>query len=104
MCKVIERQEGIQILIQADYGEVGKLQHVLGKRGYLILEAVYRDMVSFQILVPEKEKNKWKEELLNAVNGKIEIGEERQVLYAKADRDILLYDGGEEQWKKYDNS
>ncbi len=104
LCKVIERQEGIQILIQADYGEVGKLQHVLGKRGYLILEAVYRDMVSFQILVPEKEKNKWKEELLNAVNGKIEIGEERQVLYAKADRDILLYDGGEEQWKKYDNS
>ncbi len=68
------------------------------------MEAVYRDMVSFQILVPEKEKNKWKEELLNAVNGKIEIGEERQVLYAKADRDILLYDGGEEQWKKYDNS
>ena len=25
LCKVIERQEGIQILIQADYGEVGKL-------------------------------------------------------------------------------
>lgn len=103
LCKIIEREEGIQLLAQVDYGEIGKLQHALGKRGYPILEAVYADMVSIQMLIPEKEKNKWKEELLNAVNGKIEIGEAKPVIYGKIGREILLYDGGEEQWKKYDN-
>ena len=103
LCKIIERQEGIQLLVQVDYGEMGKLQHVLGKRGYSILEARYGETVSLQMLIPYKEKDKWKEELLNAANGKIEIGEAKPVIYGEIDREILLYDGGEEQWKKYDN-
>lgn len=71
---------GVKLRIGTDYGGVGKLQHLFGKRG-LQPEAEYGEAVCFVLTVPIEEEESLKKEVTEATNGKAKIEEMEKIYF-----------------------
>lgn len=79
---IIEKQEGILLKVGTDYNGVGKIQYLLGQKGYAILDSEYTDSVKLNILVPTGELAGLEEEITEATNGRTRFLERKEALYA----------------------
>lgn len=71
---------GIKLQIETDYNGVGKLQHLLGKRG-ISPEAEYGEAVCFTVTVPIGEAEALKKEVTEATCGKAVLTELEKIYF-----------------------
>ena len=71
---------GIKLRIEADYNSVGKLQHLLGKRG-ILPKAEYGEAVCFTVVVPIGEAEALKKEVTEATCGKAVLTELEKIYF-----------------------
>lgn len=81
-CVIIEKQKGILQKLGTDYNGIGKIQYLLGQKGYAIMDSEYTDTVKVEVLVPVEEIEELREEIIEATSGRIEFLEHREVVYA----------------------
>ena len=79
---IIEKQEGILLTIETDYNGLGKIQYLLGQKGYVTVDSSYTDTVSIQVLVPAQEEAGLEADLTEATNGKAEFSQRKPVIFA----------------------
>lgn len=89
---IIEKCLSTKILIGTDYNGIGKIQYLLGQRKINILASEYSDKVNITALVPIKEKDTLKKEVVEATNGKASIVEMEDIYYAKVKGEIICFD------------
>ncbi|MCC8066476.1 MAG: YigZ family protein [Clostridiales bacterium] len=88
---VLEKQEGISLLIQTDYNGVGKIQYLLGQRGIPVLNSEYTDIVRLRVLVPRERAAALMEAVTEGTAGRAEFPEEEPVRYALLDGEAILF-------------
>lgn len=81
-CVIIEKQKGILQKLGTDYNGIGKIQYLLGQKGYAIMDSEYTDTVKVEVLVPVEEIEGLREEITEATSGRTEFLEHREVVYA----------------------
>lgn len=88
---IIEKKTGFLLKMNTDYNGIGKIQYILGKRGISITASEYGVDVNLETLIPEAEKDKVKEEITEATNGRTVFTEEYPVLYAFLDGEPMIF-------------
>lgn len=71
---------GVRLKIGTDYNSVGRIQHLLGKRG-IFPEAEYGEAVSFLVTVPAAEAEALRKEITEATNGKAVLTEQEKIYF-----------------------
>ncbi len=88
--KIIEKQYGAIVEIEADYNEIGKIQYFIGERKLPILNSTYTDKVQLQVLVPSDEIENFQGDLIETTNGKVEGEIVEKLYYAILDGQVLM--------------
>lgn len=73
--QIITKQQGYLLGIETDYGDIGKIQYILGQRNLAITNSDYTDKVTLDTLVPADELDSLKNELTEGTNGRIDYKE-----------------------------
>lgn len=90
-CVIIEKQKGILQKLGTDYNGIGKIQYLLGQKGYAIMDSEYTDVVKVDVLVPVEEIEGFREEITEATSGRTEFLEHREVVYAMLGRTPRIF-------------
>lgn len=64
--KIATMRYGTEMRIEADYPDVGKIQHLLGARGIVPSDSRYTDKVEFDICIPFEQEQEIKKALTEA--------------------------------------
>lgn len=89
---ILERRKGIRLGIHADYGDVGKIQYLIGQNQIAVLSSSYTDSVYFQTLVPETSFDSFVSALTEGTSGKARLTKGESVWYALENGQPLLFD------------
>ena len=76
------KNEAVSLKMAADYNGIGKIQYILGKKGFPTIASEYGADVTLEVLVPEEEEKGLKEEITEGTSGRTVYQEEKAVLYA----------------------
>lgn len=79
---IIEKKEGVLLSVGTDYNGLGKIQYLLGQKGYVIMDSDYTDVVVIRILVPAQEAENLEDEITEATSGRGKFLERKPVIYA----------------------
>lgn len=88
---IIEKQPGLRLGIETDYTGLGKVQYLLGERKIAITGSDYSDVVRLEAVVPFDEKEKLKEDLVEATMGRVILKEGEQVYYAVIGGEVHIF-------------
>lgn len=89
---VITKQRGRMLEVSTDYTGLGKIQYILGQRGFHISDTEYTDRVKLTVLIPLEEEGVVRDEITEGTNGQatIHAGEERW--FARLDKETLIFE------------
>ncbi len=90
---ILERQKGIRLEIHADYGDIGKIQYLLGQNQIPLLSSSYTDSVLLEALVPEPLFQSFTASVTEGTAGKARLERGGSSWYALRDGEVLLLDG-----------
>ena len=88
---VITKIWGSKLLITTDYTGLGKIQYILGQKGIKILDSQYSDVVLLRVLVPKKELEDMKAELVEGTNGQVKLEVEAECYFAEAEGESVIF-------------
>ncbi len=89
---ILERQKGIRLGIHTDYGDIGKIQYLIGQNQIPVLSSSYTDSVLLQTLVPETFFDSFVSALIEGTSGKARLIKGESVWYALENGQPLLFD------------
>lgn len=72
-CIIIEKQEGRCLKIGTDYNGIGKVQYLLGTEGISILDIQYTQEVEMSVVIPNADRDKIAEKLIDITGGKARL-------------------------------
>lgn len=87
---ILEKQQGIRLLLQAAYADLGKIQYLLLGNSIPILSEDYGTDVRFEVLVPLDSEKKITELLADATAGRITIVPGDILAFAIHKKEVLL--------------
>lgn len=90
-CRLIEKREGIQASLTADYTIVGKLQYIFEKNRYTVLEAKYEDNVTFTLLIPTEDWSRAVKDITEATSGQAEPVKDSECIYGIVDGKAIVF-------------
>lgn len=90
---ILERQRGIRLKIHSDYGDIGKIQYLLGQNQIPLLSSSYTDSVLLEALVPEALFDSFTASITESTAGKASLVKGDSSWYALRDGEVLLLDG-----------
>ena len=90
---ILERQKGIRLEIHADYGDIRKIQYLLGQNQIPLLSSSYTDSVLLEALVPEPLFQSFTASVTEGTAGKARLERGGSSWYALRDGEVLLLDG-----------
>ena len=82
----------IAVYKRQDYNTLGKLQYLIARADYKILESRYTEAVELEVLVPFDECAGFEELVTDQTGARTAITEGRQIYYGMDGQDILLFD------------
>ena len=82
-CEIRTMRYGTLLHIRTDYNGIGKLQYLLGQRGFGIENADYGLEVTFDIKVPFEDETSFIKEITEATAGKAEIRKAENLYFMK---------------------
>lgn len=88
---IVEKMPGRKLQATCGYNELGKLQYVLGQKGFPILESIFEEKVTLFILIPEEALEGCKKALTEAAGGRVELVEKEAVYYGEVQGKIQVF-------------
>ena len=79
------------LLIRTDYQGLGKLQYMFSEESLSPTEILYEENVKIKVPVPEERTEEILKKVSDITNGKAEISKEREILFGKVGKEILLF-------------
>jgi len=89
-CVIIEKSQGKKMHVRTDYNGIGKIQYLLGQRKIKILDSIYTETVSIEIIVPIEEEKELVKEITEVTNGNARIIKGDMVSYAVVDGEVII--------------
>ncbi len=89
---ILERQAGVRLEISADYGDLGKIQYLMGQQQIPTLNSSYTASVYLEALVPASLLDSFCQDLTKGTAGKAVLTKGDTCSYAVYKGDILLFD------------
>ena len=68
-CELVERRVGLRLTITTDYGNVGRIQHIIADRGLFLRDTVYDSDVRFVCMVPTMDREGIEKLITNETSG-----------------------------------
>ncbi len=90
-CKIIEKQMGETMEINVDYTDLGKLQYTLAEKKISVLDTVYTDKVTLQIIAPIDKSDEYREAVIQATNGKVRFKITGKQCFGQTDGDVIIF-------------
>lgn len=90
-CEIIEKRQGVRLLVGTDYNGLGKLQYLLGSERIPILDTQYAADVVMEILVPAERKDFVEKGITEQTGGKARMEWGDPVVYAEHQKEILTF-------------
>lgn len=88
--QIISRIQGTKLSIDTEYGELGKIQYILGERKITILDSVYTDKVQLVCVIPVDELEEVQEEITEGTGARASMEEVGDCYYAEIDGQIKI--------------
>lgn len=88
---IIDKRQGIQLLVQTDYNGVGRLQYLFGQQQLAVLDAQYGVDVVFTVLVPAEQKQSIEKMIVEQTNGAARLTWGDEVTYAAVDGKVTIF-------------
>lgn len=89
---ILDRQKGIRLEIHSDYGDIGKIQYLIGQNQLPVLSSSYTDSVLLEVLVPESHFETFTGAVTEGTAGKACLEKGGSVWYALREGEVLLFD------------
>ena len=89
---ILDRQKGIRLEIHSDYGDIGKIQYLIGQNQLPVLSSSYTDSVLLEVLVPESHFETFTGAVTEGTAGKARLEKGGTVWYALREGEVLLFD------------
>lgn len=89
---IVIKESGIKLNIKTDYNDIGKLQYLLGRNSFPILDSVYTEAVELTTLVPLDKKDFLIKEITEATSGKAIVEEGDEVFFGMVNGHVELFD------------
>ena len=89
---VITKYHGCKLNIDTDYTSLGKIQYILGQRGLTILDSIYTDKVTVEVLVPEDLYEEVVSEIVEGTNGQAGIEKGKDCYFAKVNKEMMIFE------------
>ncbi len=70
---IVNMVYGSELTVTADYGDVGKVQYLLGSKGVTVLGSRYTDKVEFDIRIPKEQEEGIKKALTECTSARAKI-------------------------------
>ena len=88
---IIEKRQGIKLLIHVDYNGLGKLQYLVAQRQTAILNTEYGADVAITVLIPLEQKQEIVKEITEQTNGCAEMEWGEDTVYAVIDKEVQIF-------------
>lgn len=88
--EIINRIRGVKLSIDTEYGDLGKIQYILGERKITTLDSAYTDKVQLVCVIPEDEVKKVCEEITEGTGARAGMEELGNCFYALIDGQIKI--------------
>ena len=80
-CTVGRMRHGYEVMVEADYGDVGKLLYLLGNAGIEPLSADYGEKASLRLNIPVEMLEALRKDMADATSGRARLGSPREIYY-----------------------
>lgn len=91
-CVIVEKKAGKKVRIVTDYNGVGKLQYITCQMQITVLNTIYTDIVTMELLVTFDQLHLLQQEVIEATSGKCKIEEYGSTYFAQVKDEIILFD------------
>ena len=88
--QIISRIRGIKLSVDTEYGDLGKIQYILGERKITILDSVYTDKVQLTCVIPVEELTAVQEEITEGTGARASMEEIGACFYAEINGQIKI--------------
>lgn len=88
---IVEKKLGRKLQAICGYNELGRLQYVLGQKGFPVLESIFEEKVTLFVLVPEEALESCRKALIEAAGGRVELAEAETVYYGEVLGNIKVF-------------
>lgn len=88
---VTEKKPGKILSLVMEYTELGKVQYIIGEKGIPILDSIYSDKVTMELLAPAEQIKELQESIIEGTNAKCRLEEKDQVYYGIVDKNIVFF-------------
>ncbi len=88
---VAERLTGRRLTVGTDYNGLGKLQYLIGRSGYPLLDTVYTEKVELSLLVPSGDEERARKEIVEVSGGTAVITMGETVHYSLIGKKIVIF-------------
>ena len=78
--------------IATDYNGIGKIQYLLGQKGYDIWQSDYTEQVTLTVPVPVQEVDGIVNEITEATSAQAKIERDSELYYAKHGKELMIFD------------
>lgn len=91
-CIIVEKKAGKKIRIVTDYNGIGKLQYITCQMKITVLDTIYTDIVTMELLVTFDQLHQLQEEVIEATSGKSTIEAFGSTYFAQVKDEIIVFD------------
>ena len=87
---ILERRQGVQLIIHTDYNGIGKIQYLLGREQITTMDSRYTDKVELEVMVPVEKKESLLTDITEGTNGTARFEELAEVAYTVHDGEVEI--------------
>lgn len=89
---IVDKKLADELLITADYTNIGKVQYLLAQGGWSPLDTSYTDKVEIILPVPVDQTNALKAKITESTNARVAMEEIGQVYYGVVGKETILFE------------
>ncbi len=80
-CSLGIERLGEEILLQSDYNDIGRVQYLLGQRGFTPLSSEYTDQVKVQLIVPVEKSGELHQAITESTCARVKWTRQKELYY-----------------------
>lgn len=96
-CVIVEKKAGRKVRIVTDYNGIGKLQYITCQMQIAVLDTIYTDIVTMDLLVTFDQLHQLEEEVIEVTSGKSKLEVFGSLYFAQVKNEIVLFDEESEE-------
>ena len=89
---LIEKKLAHEVKLSCDYGQIGKVQYMVGQQGLTTLATEYTDQAVFRLLVPVPDYDAFIKKLNDSFSGQLAPEIVRTVYFDTVDKEVLVFE------------